>query len=87
MDNFETIAKRLRATLRSVGFETEAVSWIKRSEDTEFAAIVCPTAPGFEDVYLRALDFLTDPRQPMRVTREHVGRYDIRIYVAASVAS
>lgn len=78
----EKVAKRLRATLRSVGLDVESVAWIARSEDLEFAAIRVPNERP--ERYEQVLEFLTDPRNPLRVTREHVGRYDTRIYIAGT---
>jgi hypothetical protein len=74
--------REARRTLGRFGLRVEAVAWIRRGDEDEFAAIVCPREAGFERIYDRALEVLTDPRCPLVVAREHVGREDIRIYVA-----
>ena len=81
----ETAARKI---LRAMGLQVEAVSWVHRGDD-EFAAVVVFNGATHPEVrsaadrqYERALEVLTDPRCPLRVVREHVGRDDIRIYVA-----
>jgi hypothetical protein len=79
--------RHARAILRGFGLEVEAVGihgghyhptlW-------EMAAVVVPN--GYDQAYERALEVLTDPRMALVVTREHVGKYDTRIYVAFPAA-
>lgn len=76
----DNLARRLRAHLRKGGFKVESVAWVQRSEDTEFAAIVC--MPEVPEQYERALEFLTNPECPFKVTRERHGFQDIRIFLA-----
>lgn len=74
----ETQARKI---LRELGLTVEAVSWVHRREE-EFAALVSANEKGFERQYERVMEVLTDPKCPLRVVRETVGRYDTRTYVA-----
>lgn len=69
--------RRMLAT-RRIGAELESVPWIRRSGE-EFAALVVPNERP--ETYDAVLDLLTEPACPLRVTREHNGRYDTRIYI------
>lgn len=82
-----------RKMLRAFGLQVESVAWISRGEDDEFAAVVVTNAnrasdPGLDNSrmhereYGRAMEVLTDPRCPLRVVGERVGRDDTRIFVA-----
>lgn len=81
MNQVDRTERAMRAMLRKAGFHVEAVAYVQRHEDTEFAAIVC--MPEVPEQYDRVLEFFTDPRCPFKITRERVGRQDIRVYVAS----
>lgn len=89
-----------RKVLRQFGLHVESVAWINRGDDDEFAAVVITNAVRASDPgtswarqhaaeYEHVMEVLTDPRCPVRVVGERVGRDDTRIYVAfpAAVAS
>lgn len=89
-----------RKLLRAAGLEVESVEWIRRGDDDEFAAIVVSNPEylaaqwskaeadrHYEREMERVLEVLTDPRCPLRVAHEYVGKTDIRIYVAFNKAA
>lgn len=75
----EAAERLVRAWLKAkLGLHVESVAWIRRHRDHEFAAVVLP---NYEDQYEQVLELLTTPGCPLRVAREHTGKYDTRIYI------
>jgi hypothetical protein len=67
----EAAARKIRKILAQlVGVQVEAVAWIQRSTNLEFAAFVV-RGPHDEE---KVLEFLTDPRCHYAVTRQTASR-------------
>lgn len=77
MELNEQAARRVRKIISQLtGLQVESVPFIQRRENLEFAALVLRT----EGDETTALEWLTEPRNPYRVTRQT----PTRIFIAAS---
>ena len=75
----EQAARNARKVIgRLTGLRVESVSWINRTTNLTFAALVVYD----QEQYMRALDWLTDPRNPFIVVKET----PTRIFIAAKEA-
>lgn len=78
--NEAKIRRLIRERLNRRGIRVNSVAWIDRETGREFAVIVVPRE--FTDARDVALEFITNPSFPFRVTRERAGRQDDFIYLA-----
>lgn len=71
----EAVAKQMRKLIADrFGLWVESVAWIRRQTETEFAAIVVRNERDEE----RAMEFLTDPRCPVTISRQTATRWFIQ---------
>jgi hypothetical protein len=69
----EAAFKAMRATLRDAGFEVNAVSWVRRQDDGEFAEL--PKWAWTPELEATFLELLTKPGTPFFITRENDRAY------------
>lgn len=74
--NVLQIEKAGRAVLRKYGFQVESVPFIRRREH-EFAALVVSVDHPEKAAQYRAVI----ASSPLKIAYEHVGTYDIRMYI------
>lgn len=79
----EQVARKVRKAIHMItGLQVDAVAWVRRETNTEFAALVYRSEHDYET----ALEFLTNPRTSggFNVTRETATRIFIE-YVPPTV--